>query len=80
MAIKKPSGSRPIILCMHCGEQFTALPKEGLCSRCKTTEKRAAMDEENRKIWEGNKFKKPFRCAYCERERKIEEKRAEANK
>ena len=52
MAIQKPSGNKTIILCMHCGDQFTSL-SNGLCSKCKTPEKRAALDDENRKIWEG---------------------------
>jgi hypothetical protein len=63
------TSSKPIYLCLHCGDRFVS--KVELCSKCKTKEKRAAMDKENEEIFKERGLK--FFCSYCARERREEE-------
>jgi DNA-directed RNA polymerase subunit RPC12/RpoP len=61
-----------IFLCSHCGERF----KSNIgyfCSKCKTPEKRAKMDQENLEIW--SESGKKYRCLFCENEKRIMEER-----
>lgn len=71
MAFTTPKTTGAIIVCCHCGDLFTSLPK-GLCGKCSTPEKRAKLDEENRKIWLESKSLTPFVCKFCEREKLAE--------
>jgi len=54
--------------CLHCGNLYTARPKNDTCSNCNTPEKRRKMDEENTAIFKARKLK--FICHFCEREAK----------
>lgn len=63
------SSNKTIILCDHCGDQYTSLTN-GLCSKCKTPEKRAKLDAENAEIFGASKLE--FHCQYCAREKRRE--------
>lgn len=55
-----------IYLCVHCGDRFKSEVK--LCKNCNTAEKRAAMDEENKKVFEAQGL--VFHCGYCSLKKK----------
>lgn len=51
-----------IYVCFHCGVQKTTENK--FCQHCDTAEKRRAMDDENKKLWQENKMKE-YQCNFC---------------
>jgi hypothetical protein len=66
MAFDKSKSNKAIILCEHCGDQYTSLSK-GICGKCSTPEKRAKLDEENKKIFEESGME--FDCRFCSQEK-----------
>ena len=61
--MEKPTTTKPMFLCKHCGTKFTAQLKDYVCSSCNTPEKRAKMDKENTEIFSARGLK--FFCNYC---------------
>jgi len=70
----KPGSSKTIIECLHCHDRFTSLTGS-FCSKCKTPEKRAALDAANKITWEESKSVTPFHCEFCEHEARREANR-----